>query len=171
MFTSLQSPSLPLCTTLCRYIKGLDNTSEKNERLPSGSVISSHAHGLTPAPHNRKSAYIKKHVDTLSGGLHKMAVTRADVAKLQDQLASKTIRLEAAAAEAQSLLHQMSTSTGQAEADRQRVAAIVEDVTAKVRLGRGYVLNWLFAFCQRRDSVSSCQKFKKCKQKVSIAQL
>lgn len=80
----------------------------------------------------RKLAYIQNHVDTLSGGLQKMAETRADVARLQDQLATKTVKLESAAAAAQSLLQQMSVSTGQAEADRQRVAAIVEGVTAKV---------------------------------------
>ena len=57
------------------------------------------------------------------------------MARLQDQLATKTVKLESAAAAAQSLLQQMSVSTGQAEADRQRVAAIVEGVTAKV--GRG----------------------------------
>ena len=54
------------------------------------------------------------------------------MARLQDQLATKTVKLESAAAAAQSLLQQMSVSTGQAEADRQRVAAIVEGVTAKV---------------------------------------
>lgn len=104
---------------------------EKEFEQPFSTVVIllSHTH---PRYLARKLAYIQNHVDTLSGGLQKMAETRADVARLQDQLATKAVKLESAAAAAQSLLQQMSASTGQAEADRQRVAAIVEGVTAKV---------------------------------------
>lgn len=51
---------------------------------------------------------------------------------MQERLTTKTAELETAAAGAQDLLRQISESTGQAEKDRQRVATIVEGVTAKV---------------------------------------
>ncbi|KAL6769277.1 DHC15 [Auxenochlorella protothecoides x Auxenochlorella symbiontica] len=86
---------------------------------------------------NFKSIYQMKlqqtttQITTLTNGLQRMAQTREDVANMQTQLASKTEKLEAAASEAKALLHQISVSTSQAEKDRQKVAAIVETVTAK----------------------------------------
>lgn len=85
---------------------------------------------------NRKLQQTTTQITTLTNGLQRMAQTREDVANMQTQLASKTEKLEAAASEAKALLHQISVSTSQAEKDRQKVAAIVETVTAKVG-GRG----------------------------------
>lgn len=110
---------------------------KKKTHEPRGPPAPNH---YAPRPHpqpitslpTRKLEESSRQIATLTTGLAKMAQARTDVAAMQERLTAKTAELETAAAEAQDLLRLISESTGQAEKDRQRVATIVEGVTAKV---------------------------------------